>query len=114
MKVIATVILTSLLLSACGTQTGDRGLSGAGIGAGIGALGGPPGVVVGGAVGVLIGEALAIGLTLIPDAGLDEAHVPLWEIIMSFSFSAAVGLVFGMFPAIKASRLDPIEALRHE
>lgn len=70
--------------------------------------------LVGGAVGVLIGEALAIGLTLIPDAGLDEAHVPLWAIIMSFSFSAAVGLVFGMFPAIKASRLDPIEALRHE
>ena len=70
--------------------------------------------LVGGAVGVLIGEALAIGLTLIPDAGLDEAHVPMWAIIMSFSFSAAVGVVFGMFPAIKASRLDPIEALRHE
>ena len=70
--------------------------------------------LVGGAVGVLIGEALALGLTLIPDAGLDEAHVPLWAIVMSFSFSAAVGLVFGMFPAIKASRLDPIEALRHE
>ena len=70
--------------------------------------------LVDGAVGVLIGEALALGLTLIPDAGLDEAHVPLWAIVMSFSFSAAVGLVFGMFPAIKASRLDPIEALRHE
>lgn len=70
--------------------------------------------LVGGAVGVLIGELLAFGLTLIPDAGLEEARVPLWAIVMSFSFSAAVGLVFGMFPAIKASRLDPIEALRHE
>ncbi|MBC02298.1 MAG: hypothetical protein CMJ34_03195 [Phycisphaerae bacterium] len=70
--------------------------------------------LVGGAVGVLIGEILAIGLTFIPDAGLDQAHVPLWAIIMSFSFSAAVGVIFGMFPAIKASRLDPIEALRHE
>ncbi|MEC8320259.1 MAG: ABC transporter permease [Planctomycetota bacterium] len=70
--------------------------------------------LVGGAVGVLIGEVFAIGLTFIPDAGLEQAHVPLWAIVMSFSFSAAVGVVFGMFPAIKASRLDPIEALRHE
>ena len=65
-------------------------------------------------MGVVIGEFLAFGLTLIPDAGLDEAHVPIWAIVVSFSFSAAVGLIFGMFPAIKASRLDPIEALRHE
>ena len=70
--------------------------------------------LVGGAVGVLIGELFAIGLTFIPDAGLEQAHVPLWAIVMSFSFSAAVGVIFGMFPAIKASRLDPIEALRHE
>ena len=70
--------------------------------------------LAGGAVGVVIGELLAFGLTLIPDAGLDEAHVPIWAIVVSFSFSAAVGLIFGMFPAIKASRLDPIEALRHE
>lgn len=70
--------------------------------------------LVGGALGVLIGELMAFGLTLIPDAGLDEAHVPLWAIVVSFSFSAAVGLIFGIFPAIKASRLDPIEALRHE
>lgn len=70
--------------------------------------------LVGGAMGVVVGEMLAFGLTLIPDAGLDEAHVPLWAIIMSFTFSAAVGLIFGMFPAIKASRLDPIDALRHE
>ena len=70
--------------------------------------------LVGGAVGVLIGEIFAIGLTFIPDAGLEQAHVPLWAIVMSFSFSAAVGVIFGMFPAIKASRLDPIEALRHE
>jgi osmotically inducible lipoprotein OsmB len=55
MKVIAAVVLTSLLVSACGTTTGDRGLSGAGIGAGIGVLGGPPGMVVGGAVGAAFG-----------------------------------------------------------
>jgi putative ABC transport system permease protein len=70
--------------------------------------------LVGGTVGVVIGELLAIGMTFIPDSNLDEAHVPLWAILMSFTFSAAVGVIFGMFPAIKASRLDPIEALRHE
>ena len=70
--------------------------------------------LVGGFIGLAIGNAFAFGLTLIPDAGLDEATVPLWAVLMSFAFSATVGIVFGMFPAFKASRLDPIEALRHE
>jgi len=55
MKLIAAVIVMSLLLSSCGTATGDRGLSGAGIGAGVGAIAGPPGIVVGGAVGAAVG-----------------------------------------------------------
>jgi osmotically inducible lipoprotein OsmB len=49
------MILAAMALSACGTTTGDRGLSGAGIGAGIGVIGGPPGMLVGGAVGAAVG-----------------------------------------------------------
>jgi len=70
--------------------------------------------MVGGVIGLLIGEGMAFGLTMIPDAGLDEAAVPLWAVVMSFAFCVTVGVVFGMFPAIKAARLNPIDALRHE
>ncbi len=48
------------------------------------------------------------------DSPLHKAEAPMWSIILSVAFSASTGVIFGMFPAIKASRLDPIEALRHE
>ncbi len=70
--------------------------------------------VVGGLIGLVIGQALTIALQNLPGAGLEEAAIPPAAIALAFGFSAAVGIVFGMFPAIKASRLDPIEALRHE
>jgi putative ABC transport system permease protein len=38
----------------------------------------------------------------------------MWAIILALSFSAGVGLIFGMGPAMKAARLDPIDALRHD
>ncbi len=50
----------------------------------------------------------------IPGARLDKAYIPMWALIVSIGFSAMVGVFFGMFPAAKAARLDPIEALRHE
>ncbi|MSR28601.1 MAG: FtsX-like permease family protein [Phycisphaerales bacterium] len=68
----------------------------------------------GGLIGVLCGKLTAIGLTFIPGAPLKHADVPMWAVGVSFAFSAAVGVAFGFFPALKASRLDPIEALRHE
>lgn len=51
MKALAVVLFAAAMLSACGTTTTDRTVSGAGIGAGVGLLGGPPGVVVGALVG---------------------------------------------------------------
>jgi putative ABC transport system permease protein len=70
--------------------------------------------LVGGLVGVLIGQGFAFAVSQIPGAKLENASVPAWAVALAFVFSAGVGVVFGMFPAIKASRLDPIEALRHE
>jgi len=70
--------------------------------------------LLGGAVGLLLGYGFAKGLSAIPGLGLQSAYLPLWSVMLSVGFSAGVGLVFGMFPAIKASRLDPIDALRHE
>ncbi|PJI85952.1 putative ABC transport system permease protein [Yoonia maricola] len=66
--------------------------------------------VLGGAIGIALGMGLAavgailLDIPFIPDPGI---------IALAFAFSAAVGIVFGYFPARAAARLDPIEALRH-
>lgn len=69
---------------------------------------------LGGFIGLLIGQGMTKALTAIPGAPLGAAAIPGWGILLAFGFSASVGLIFGMFPAIKAARLDPIDALRHE
>jgi len=70
--------------------------------------------LVGGLVGIGFGQLLTMAIANIPQAKLDLAHIPLWAIGISFGFAGVVGICFGMVPAIKAARLDPIEALRHE
>lgn len=55
MNKLAIAMIAAALLAGCGTTTGDRALSGAGIGAGIGLLAGPPGVLIGAGIGAASG-----------------------------------------------------------
>lgn len=67
--------------------------------------------LVGGAVGMVLGglgSGLLKLLTPIP------AYVPIWSVVAALAAAAATGVVFGIVPASKASRLDPVEALRYE
>lgn len=64
--------------------------------------------------GGLVGVILAYLLTLLVAAMVMPAHMPVAAVVIGLVLSTAVGLVFGIYPAYKASRLDPIEALRQE
>ena len=65
----------------------------------------------GGLLGILFGST--IGLVVHWLSGF-PVSLPWWSFAIGIGFSASVGIFFGLFPAIKASRLDPIEALRYE
>jgi len=66
---------------------------------------------IGGVVGVLVGLLAATGVTSL--LGL-EPEVPLQITVIAVTVSVLIGLVFGVMPARKAARLDPVEALRYE
>jgi putative ABC transport system permease protein len=66
---------------------------------------------LGGAAGVLVGGGLAIGAREIFQI---PASIPLWAVIVSLASSSGAGLLFGIYPAARASKLDPVEAMRTE
>jgi putative ABC transport system permease protein len=70
----------------------------------------------GGIVGIIGGTLLAnlARLGLAKFVELPPVHTPLWAIALAFGFCALLGILFGIYPAAKASKLDPIEALRYE
>src|SRR5262249_9673754 len=67
--------------------------------------------MVGGVIGTVLGAMVAIGIsrfTPIP------ASIEVWSVALGIGLTALVGLFFGLYPAMRAARLDPIEALRRE
>ena len=66
---------------------------------------------LGGILGVLLGSGIGLAVHVISGFPIS---LPWWSFAIGLGFSASVGIFFGMYPAFKASRLDPIEALRYE
>ncbi|PYX94888.1 MAG: multidrug ABC transporter substrate-binding protein, partial [Acidobacteria bacterium] len=66
----------------------------------------------GGVIGVLISFGVSLLISLIfPSL---PTSVPMWAVVTGVLVSMSVGLFFGMYPAVKAARLDPVDALRYE
>ncbi|MPZ20091.1 MAG: FtsX-like permease family protein [Luteitalea sp.] len=66
---------------------------------------------IGGLLGIITGASIALGVNRFVGWAV---LMPWWSFAVGLAFSGTVGIVFGMLPAFKAARLDPIEALRYE
>ena len=67
--------------------------------------------VLGGVLGVLLGGGIALGVKGLLNF---PASIPAWAVIVSLALTGGAGLLFGIYPAARASRLDPVEAMRTE
>ena len=67
--------------------------------------------IVGGLIGIVVG---CVASYVISSTGAVQTTITLLPIVLSFSFAVGIGLFFGIYPARKAAKLDPIEALRYE
>jgi putative ABC transport system permease protein len=67
--------------------------------------------LLGGLLGIVLGATASLAIAW---AAGWPAYVSLSTVLLAFAFAATVGLVFGLFPALRAARLQPIEALRME
>ncbi len=65
----------------------------------------------GGFIGIVLGFSIAKIISLASNL---PAAIPLWAVLLGFGFSSGVGIFFGIYPANKAARLNPVEALRYE
>jgi putative ABC transport system permease protein len=65
----------------------------------------------GGIFGILLIEGIVL---IVRYATSMKAAVPLWAVAAGLGVSLAIGLIFGVWPAVKAARLDPVDALRYE
>jgi putative ABC transport system permease protein len=67
--------------------------------------------LAGGVAGVFLGFVAALAVRRLADF---PAEVKLWVAILGVTLASAIGLFFGIYPAVKAARLDPVVALRTE
>jgi putative ABC transport system permease protein len=67
--------------------------------------------LIGGVVGTVLGGSIAYALTAF---GILQTSVSLYSVLLAFGVSAAIGIIFGWYPAKRAADLNPIEALRYE
>jgi putative ABC transport system permease protein len=65
-------------------------------------------------LGGIIGIVLSLSLSLILKMASIPSLIPIWAIALGVVVACSVGLFFGIYPAVKAARLDPVTALRYE
>ena len=74
--------------------------------------------LLGGFIGIVLGVSIALVLPwligLFADSGDFHTKITTWSVLVSFFVSGLIGIVFGMYPALKASSMNPIDALRYE